>query len=881
MKAIKASTKNPYWCKMARPIPNTKPHSQIDTTLRKESSVPLNTYGLHDLGYKIFLDRYAQNDPNGQQNLQTGDIVVAIVDGDGADTKQRREIGKVTYVSTDQQTARVAIHPSDDEIEIPTTLIDRTLEVTPEQLHKRVAKGIASVEENRHAWEEKFREALGDWKFIPGGRILTAAGTGQDLTAANCFVIPSPHDSRGGIMETLTTMAELMSRGGGVGINISSLRPRNAYVAGVNGRSSGSVSWGALYSYVTGLIEQAGSRRGALMLILNDWHPDIMSFIASKREAGRITNANISVGISDRFMEAVENDEDWHLMFPDTSSPAYNTEWDGSLEKWLNKGHPVKTYETIPARKVWDAIIESAWASAEPGMWFRERSNKLSNSWYYPEGELISTNPCGEQSLPPNGICNLGALNLPKFFDPSTGYVNWQLLDQTTRTAVRFLDDVIDWTPYHIAATEKQQKLERRIGLSVMGLADLMIKCKIRYGSESGAKFIDELFKQIAISAYDESVEIAKEKGPFPRFDAEKFLESGYMRQMPEEIRNRVREHGIRNVTLLTQAPTGTTGTMVNTSTGIEPNFSWKWYRKGRLGYHEENSSIMREWLSENDLTEIPQKLPEYMVTAMDLSPIEHVRVQAAAQRWIDSSISKTVNAPNHYTLKQTSELYKRMYDMGCKGGTIYRDGSRDEQVLNLTNENEDKDKNPPGLPEETSPNTESHINLPAHPETMASVTLRGGTPFGTMFVNISEDPAGVPFAVFITVGKSGSDIHAFAESLGRTISISLQSHPVQYRMSMLQALIDQNRGIGGSRPYGFGPNRTSSFADAVAKLIEEKYIKPKYDSADNVKNLETKTQAHQSVVLEEANLCPSCSNMSLVRIEGCSKCNVCGHSEC
>lgn len=340
---------------------------------------------LHDLGYKIFLDRYAQKDMT-RETLAVDDTVIVVVNSETG----QREIGKVTKIDL----PTITIKLNDGEVvERDIENVDKPLETEPGQMMDRVARGIAEIEKDetlRKHWSEQFRWLLDDWKFVPGGRILAAAGTEQELTFYNCYVIPSPQDSREGIMQTLTYMTEIMSRGGGVGINISTLRPKTAYVKGVNGRSSGSVSWGALYSFVTGLIEQGGSRRGALMLILNDWHPDVFDFINSKRQAGQITNANISVGISDQLMEAIKNDDDWKLMFPDTSDPDYDELWDGDLDTWTDAGHKVIHYKTIKARELWDAMIESAWASAEPGVWFRERSNKMANSWYF--NPLISTN---------------------------------------------------------------------------------------------------------------------------------------------------------------------------------------------------------------------------------------------------------------------------------------------------------------------------------------------------------------------------------------------------------------------------------------------------------------------------------------------------------
>lgn len=715
------------------------------------------------------------------------------------------------------------------------------------------------------------------------------------LVVSNCYVIPMIGDSRGGIIETLGNMTEIMSRGGGVGINLSTLRPRHAYVKGVNGRSSGSVSWGALYSFVTGLIEQGGSRRGALMLILNDWHPDIFDFVNSKREAGKITNANISVGISDRFMDAMKADGDWHLQFPDTSHPDYDTLWDGDLEKWMASGRPVITYKTIKAKELWNAVIESAWASAEPGVWFRERSNKMSNSWYF--NPLIATNPCGEQPLSAYSVCNLGAINLAKFYDEEKHDVAWDDLERTVAYAVRFLDNVIDTTPYFFEENRKVQLSERRVGLGTMGVAELMIKLHIRYGSDESVEFIDKLYKFMAIHAYKTSSAIAKEKGAFPQFDPEKFLQSGFMVDMPADVREQIRKDGIRNVTLLTQAPTGTTGTMVNTSTGIEPFFSWVYYRKSRLGLHEEKVPIVQQWYAENPHAD---ELPDYFVTAMDLTPIEHVKVQGAFQKWIDSAISKTANLPNNYTVQQTAELYEYMYALGCKGGTIYRDGSRDEQVLMLKGderaekENEAKSKKEDKVEQVATP----HRVYP-RPKKLHGVTVNTQTPFGTAYITMNSDEQGYPFEVFITApGKAGSDLQADAEGLGRMISLSLRTTEPHNRREMLRLIIDQLRDIGGARSIGFGIERVISLPDAVARALEDHYF-PKSEtlqlqipmmdvgiskSSSQPKLLSSNGHDHHHDIelnYSTADLCPACGTISLVRAEGCRRCLTCDYTEC
>jgi ribonucleoside-diphosphate reductase alpha chain len=1635
---------------------------------------------LHELGYKIFLDRYALKDMK-RETLAVGDTVIVVVD---AKTGQR-EIGTVTAIAL----PKVTIQLRDGEtVTRDLEHVDKPIETDPSQMMDRVAAGIASVEatpEKQREWADKFRWLLDDWKFVPGGRILTGAGTDQELTYYNCYVIPSPKDSRGGIMDTLTQMTEIMSRGGGVGINISSLRPRHAYVKGVNGRSSGSVSWGALYSFVTGLIEQGGcfspnsriltdkgyipaqelveriengevfhaqthmgkrritarfrngvkplyrvettrgyrvdvtadhkiavlmdgkittmplkylqegdeillmlgegvegdaprletpayersvmsttlntditlpavldedlayfvgylygdgyvhmgkkvtwqaekgiklatadaypairqrlisaierlfgvtphlengdgacqnvvlysrlvvewlrhngllkakaeairvpeaifrapshvvgafiagyfdadgsdrakkggygfdsisrdmlgdvqkllsangiasrisaqdrtaqgrqtlyrltitgaqfrqrfaefvpaekvgggtqkrdmsntypasvweglgvrskfrqriydgvserisynqmtairdrlalageahavastdallrvlpdriasistlaesetfdfevddvhllsgdgvytsnSRRGALMLILNDWHPDVFNFINSKREMGQITNANISVGVSDRLMEAVKADGDWELMFPDTSEAGYDDEWDGDLEGWIARGRKVIRYKTIKARELWNAIIESAWASAEPGVWFRERSNKMSNSWYYnpliatnpcvtgdtrlytnkglitmrelfddetefevvldsrfgvertttlatrvfmtgvkpvfkleteegyslratadhrvmtargwvelqnlregdqihilnrkggfgqegslrlgrilgwlvgdgtieddravlsffgeekqelaplfaeyvqdivepltvkersystnvihvsgrdearvqsfrlrnlvagyglvenkyqvpevvfkgtedmqrgflqaiftadgsvqqtttkgvtirlassflpllqqvqmllgnfgipsriyqnrrlagkrmlpdgkggykeyetraqhelavtkssivdfqreigfilarknqklaekigeyktaprpqafwaklksltPDGEepvfditepithsmvcnLLINHQCGEQPLSKWSVCNLGAINLARFYDEAAGDVAWDDLDRAVRYAVRFLDDVIDGTPYFFEENKETQQSERRVGLGTMGVAELMIYCGVRYGSPESVAFIDKLYKAIAVAAYETSAEIAAEKGSFAHFDAEKVLQSGYMMQMPDHVRQMVREKGLRNVTLLTQAPTGTTGTMVNTSTGVEPFFSWVYYRKSRLGLHEEQVPIVADWYAKNPNA---TSLPDFFVTAMELAPEEHVRVQGAFQKWVDSAISKTANVPNQYTVEQVSDLYLLMYELGCKGGTIYRDGSRNEQVLMLKGD-ERAESEMEGLKKKDKAEERTEVHNTPHkvyprPVLLQGTTVSFKTPFGTAYITMNNDEHGNPFEVFITVGKAGSDVQADAEAMGRMISLQLRTTAPHNRREMLKLIMEQLEGIGGARPTGFGQNRILSLPDAVASALKQYYFKEEQPQQLGLPMtlVETaptpaKPNNGNGVTVESgynkgADMCPECGTISFIRMEGCKKCLTCGYSEC
>ena len=829
---------------------------------------------LNELGEKIFLDRYALKDMT-KRSLAAGDTVIVCVN----QKTRQREIGRVLSI----QKGRVTVELRDGSVtEQGIEDVDKPLETDPGQMMDRVARGIAAVETDpakREEWEQEFRWLLDNWKFVPGGRILTAAGTEQQLTYFNCFVIPSPRDSRRGIVETLSQMMEIMSRGGGVGINLSSLRPQHAYVKGVNGRSSGSVSWGGLYSFVTGLIEQGGSRRGALMLILNVWHPDVFHFINSKREAGKITNANISVGLTDAFMEAVEHDADWDLLFPDPQAPGYDEDWDGDLDTWRAAGRPVNVFKTVRARELWNQLIEIAWASAEPGLWFIDRSNKMSNSFYF--SRLISTNPCGEQPLPAFGICNLGAINLGQFVKDKA--VEWDELRRAVRAGVRFLDNVIDSTPYFYEENLKQQQSERRVGLGIMGLAEMLVRLEIRYGSDECLKFLDQLGEAIATEAYYASADYASEKGAFPEFDAEQLLQSGYMQAMPEPVRQAVREKGLRNVTLLTVAPTGTTGTMVNTSTGVEPYFSWSFFRKSRLGVHEEKVAVVEEWQQANP----GQTLPDFFVNAMELTPIEHVNVQGALQRWVDSAISKTCNVPNEYTVEQTRELYERMYRLGCKGGTIYRDGSRDEQVLNLKQE-APKAEAPAAAaapaaeveaPRRAQADMWNQPKIRPRPRRTRGTTIKQRSPLGAIYVTINDDDNGEPLEVFITTGKAGSDVTSMADGMGRLMSILLRVASPVTPSERLREVIDQLKGIGGSRSTGFGKDRVRSLPDAVAMALEE-CVSPPAELAAEEAGVE-QTELPFAPPSIKPDLCPECGEASFVHEEGCMHCNSCGFSQC
>ncbi|PWI58912.1 adenosylcobalamin-dependent ribonucleoside-diphosphate reductase [Sulfoacidibacillus thermotolerans] len=774
----------------------------------------------------------------------------------------------------------------------------------------------------------------------------------QDLVGT----VMNPGDSRETIATTLADMWEAMLAHKRVTMVLSSLRPRYSYVRGVNGRSSGAYSWGQLYdkgNQVFGqgfgpvgvgeimsvgcqLTLQGGSRRGALMLILNDRHADILKFIRCKQVDGVITGANISVGISEEFMQAKAEDREWTLAYPPIER---STEFDGDFFHWENQGKPLVVTAEIKASQLWDELIRSAWQSAEPGVVFLGRYNTMSNSYYF--NPIIATNPCGEQGLPAFGICNLGAVVLSQFAvgyadstakvefqDPSKEeyirswlrkyfdsertefllhHVKWEELEEITRTGLRFQDAVIDATYYPFEDNRRNQLSERRVGLGIMGLHDLLIYCGIRYGSEESVHFIDVLLGMMAEWCYLESVELAKENGPFPMYDAEKFLQSGYMRTMAEHrphVVEAIRKHGVRNVTTMTIAPTGTTGTMVGCSTGCEPYYAWSYYRNSRLGMFEERAEIVEAYRATHG-EESP--LPDYFVTSMELSPEEHVRVQAALQTWIDSSISKTCNAPNSYTVEDTKQLYDLAYELGCKGITIYRDGSRSEQVLSLT----DPSTTQEGHTDQEAYSTAHQVAAATgesewaknagvqergyqkrkRPDVLYGATYKKETPLGTAFITINDDENHLAREIFVNIGKAGSDVYAANEALGRAITLYLMDSQNPDKEAVL---VKHFSGIGGQSAVGFGERRITSVPDAIAKsLIEHAETFP-LRQASQVEISATYTSSNESkegigafthLSLREAesgrDWCPECHQHTLIRHGGCYECEACGYSKC
>jgi ribonucleoside-diphosphate reductase alpha chain len=688
----------------------------------------------------IMLDRYSRKDTT-LKTLKNGDIVLVVVKPD----KKYPVVGygKVVTVNNNKTVAIDLEYPAAiDTGEDPSNLvrsvtdISKPVELFWEQIAYRVAKAIAEVEttpELKQLWFERFNWMLSNQYLVPGGRILYGAGNGADVTLFNCYVLPSPRDSRSGITEHAGKITEVMARGGGVGTNISSLRPANAVVEGINGFSSGSISWANWFSQLTHMIKQGGTRNGAQMIALADWHPDSIEFALCKiqnpavldkiskevndpyirsvaegylvrdadgkpvsvRDKNFMTGANISVLVSKDFMQAVKNNAKWELRYPDLGNmtpeqkATYNEKWhdDPDVRKWEKMGFPIKTHRSVNAKDLYHLLMVCARHSAEPGMIFIDEYNEEANSWYY--NPIICTNPCGEQGLPAWGVCNLSAVNMDAMFDPITKDVNYELFEKVSNYSQRFCDNITDANSYFFEENKIQAQKERRNGKGWFALADLMVRLELPYGSPEMIKKTDELMRFFTKHSYLASADIAEEKGSFEMFEVEQFLQSGFMKRLTAEypeVEQAIRTKGCRNVTSITMAPVGSTGTMMGKATGIEPFFAFEYYRTSRFGeFTKVNTSIAQEYYDANpEATE----LPSYFVSAMELTAEEHVLVQAAIQKWTDSSLSKTANAPKHFTVEDTEKLYMLAYETGCKGVTIYVDGSRNEQVLTLEAKN-------------------------------------------------------------------------------------------------------------------------------------------------------------------------------------------------
>jgi len=535
----------------------------------------------------------------------------------------------------------------------------------------------------------------------------------------------------------------------------------------------------------------------------------------------------------------------------------------------------------VKARKIWDLIATAAWKSAEPGVVFMERYNKWHNNWYW--NRIICVNPCGEEGLPPWGVCNLGSINLSNLVKGNNidkkATFDFNLLKKITRAAVRFQDNVVEMDPYVFPGIRKTQyEGERRIGVGTLGLGDTLIKLHLRYGSKESLVFIDKIYRTIRNEAYAESVNIAKEKGSFPRFDKEQYPKGKFIQELPKDIQNDIKKSGIRNSLLLMQAPTGSTSLMANTTSGIEPVFEFEFIRHDRLGEHVLRHHLYGQWYQKHkkEIKENKLKKPEWFVSANELSPEDHVKVQATIQKYVDASISKTVNAPKTHTIEDVKKLYSLAYKLGLKGMAYMREGSRTGVLERIEKEEEEK------------PITPTFAVKP-RPMVVHGSTYRINTPVGVAFITVNTNGGSPPepLEVFINISKPGSDISAMAEGLGRTISLALRFASHLPALQRIQEIVSQLQGIGGARTMGFGKDKIRSLPDAVAKVLAMHYEINGHKKEQPAQKPKLVTETTQPTLIQTPesrgnfDICPSCGEALLVHEEGCKKCYGCGYSEC
>jgi ribonucleoside-diphosphate reductase alpha chain len=727
----------------------------------------------------------------------------------------------------------------------------------PMHLWNRIAKALASVEQDKEYWYNQFLGLLFDFKFVPGGRVMHGAGR-EDArrrpTLSNCYVIPIEDDSLEGIYQAIAESAMVYRTGGGVGTDLSVLRPEGAAVNATIDHSPGATAFMNLFSESTNTVSQAG-RRGALMLTMRVDHPDIEKFITIKNDPRRIKvqYANISVLITHEFMNAVINDTDFELR------------WNG------------RAFRKVRAKELWFKIIKNAHASAEPGIIFWDTMKDYHNVEY--ANPLTSTNPCGEQPLAAYTACNLGNINLSKFVDDE-GRFNYEELAEVTRVATRFLDNVIDYNMENHALEKIRRAVasDRRVGLGITGLADALVMMKIRYDSQVALDETDKMMRVIRDEAYRTSIELAKEKGPFPLFQWEGYSRSRFVQMIPPDIQEAIKKHGIRNSTVLTMPPVGTGSIVAQTSSGIEPIFCTSYRRRVKNHDGETFSEykvyhpLVRKMFGDDE------KLPDHVVTAHQIDPYFRVKMQGVIQKYVDSSISSTVNLPEDVSIETVADIYMTAYKAGLKGITVYREGSR-EGILQ-TEEFAKKQTSAPAPKQE-----EKHRKGPRQrPHTTFGVTERIKTGEGYLYVTINEDEDGL-CEVFTTIGKAGGNAAAQSEAISRLISLSLRSG-IEPR-----EIVKQLKGISGPTPVWDGHGgQILSTPDAIGKVIE-RYV----ENREQLLALRGgQQQAPKAGVATPASAptkssdtgatsnttCPECGT-NVEHVSGCVVCYNCGWSKC
>ena len=593
------------------------------------------------------------------------------------------------------------------------TPIDETVEDTWNRVAKDLArpetgelpKGVKYKKEAKPQakWADRFYSALEDFKYLPAGRITAGAGTERAVTLFNCYVMGTIPDSMGGIFEMLREAALTMQQGGGIGYDFSTIRPKSSMVKKLGADASGPLSFMDCWDAMCRTVMSAGSRRGAMMATMRCDHPDILDFVHAKKDKDRLRMFNLSVLATDAFMEAVKNGSEWPLVH---SEPPKGVETPLELDPDDGREGPLYVHQVIDAKDLWDEIMEATYAAAEPGVIFIDRINQTNNLRYI---ETISaTNPCGEQPLPPYGACLLGSINLARLVrEPFTGqaHIDGEELDQLVATAVRMMDNVVDVSNFPLPQQREEALAKRRIGLGVTGLANALTMMKLAYGTPEAVKRTERLMQRIQHAAYRASIKLAEEKGPFPLFEAEEFLAEGtHASTLPKDIREGIEEYGIRNALLTSIAPTGTISLYGgNVSSGIEPVFAHSFVRKVLQddGSHREElvedyavSEYRKHWIKNRTRPEEfdpDEHLPDYFVTAQTLKPMDHLVMQAAAQKYIDSSISKTINCPEEIDFTDFQSIYMEAYERGCKGCTTYRPNDITGSVLSVEPKKEEE----------------------------------------------------------------------------------------------------------------------------------------------------------------------------------------------
>ena len=728
------------------------------------------------------------------------------------------------------------------------------LDGTVEDTWRRIARALAVVEKDADRWENEFNGALEDFKFLPAGRITAGAGTARKVTLFNCFVMGTIPDSMGGIFDMLKEAALTMQQGGGIGYDFSTIRPKGALVTGVAADASGPLSFMDVWDSMCRTIMSAGSRRGAMMATMRCDHPDIEDFITAKSDAARLRMFNVSVLVTDPFMEAVKANGSWDLVF------------DG------------KVYQTVKARDLWNKIMRSTYDYAEPGVIFIDRINKANNLGYCET--IAATNPCGEQPLPPYGACLLGSINLARLVkDPFEADADLDVdgLSKLVSTAVRMMDNVVDASEFPLPQQAQEAQAKRRIGLGVTGLADALLMTGLRYGSDEAARQTDRWLHAIARAAYLASVELAKEKGAFPLFDADPFLASDAMMQMDEDVRDQIRTHGIRNALLTSIAPTGTISLYAgNVSSGIEPVFAYAYTRKvlqkdGTRTEEEVVDYAVQMWRDKYGDAD----LPDYFVNAQTLAPLDHVKMQAAAQKWIDSSISKTINCPEDISFDDFQDVYMQAYETGCKGCTTYRPNDVTGSVLSVSESSE-------AAPEADQGADVIYMAEPLdRPQALEGNTYKLKWPDSEHAIYVTVNDVIIndhrrPFEVFIN--SKNMEHFAWTVALTRMISaVFRRGGDVSFVVEELKAVFDPRGGAWVQGKY------IPSILAAIGGVLEQHMIAIGFLEGEGMGLKEDPKAGQQVVNLNEnrGKACPSCGQFDMQMVEGCMTCRSCGHSKC